>query len=431
MSAELLEEKDRNLIVSSMAENLIGSEIIQLAWHINDKIAKGQKIFNLTIGDFDPKIFPIPKELTQEIKKAYDDNQTNYPPANGTFELRQVVSDYMHTRGCLDYSPEEILITSGARPIIFAIYNTIVDLDEVVIFPVPSWNNNHYAHLTRSRVITVETKPENNFMPSAEDLEPHIREATLISLCSPLNPTGTVFTEEEIHGICDLIVEENNRRGENEKPVYVLYDQIYWQLTLGDTKHYNPVVLNPAMRDYTIFVDGISKVFAATGVRVGWGYGPKKIIEKMKSITSHMGAWAPKAEQVAVAKFLANDKAVNSYLASFRTEILNRVNSFYEKFKKLKSEGYNVDVIEPQASIFLTVKIDLIGMKKPDGTVIKKVRDITEFLIEDAKMALVPFSSFGSPADSTWYRISVGTCTVEQIDEIMNNFRTALSKLRK
>ncbi|MEP7145881.1 MAG: aminotransferase class I/II-fold pyridoxal phosphate-dependent enzyme [bacterium] len=429
MNSELLEVKDRNLIVSSMAENLIGSEIIQLAWYINDKIAKGQKIFNLTIGDFDPKIFPLPKELTQEIKNAYDDNQTNYPPANGTFELRKVVSDYLHERGGLDYSPEEILITSGARPIIFAIYNTIVDLDEVVIFPVPSWNNNHYTHLTRSRVITIETKPENNFMPSAEDLEPHIKKATLISLCSPLNPTGTVFTEEEIKGICDLVVDENNRRGENEKPVYVLYDQIYWQLTLGDTKHFNPVVVNPAMRDYTIFVDGISKVFAATGVRVGWGYGPKKIIDKMKSITSHMGAWAPKAEQVAVAKFLADDAAVNSYLKSFKIEILNRVNAFYKKFKELKSEGYNVDVIEPQASIFLTVKIDLIGLKKPDGTKISETKDITEFLIEDAHMALVPFSSFGSPTDSTWYRVAVGTCTVEQISEIMNNLKNALSKL--
>ena len=131
-----------------------------------------------------------------------------------------------------------------------------------------SWNNNHYCHLTRSRVITVETRPEDNFMPTAKELEPHIKQATLISLCSPLNPTGTCFTEDEMHKICDLVVEENLRRGNDEKPLYVLFDQIYWQLTLGDTKHYNPVVINPAMRDYTIFVDGISKVLAATGVRI-------------------------------------------------------------------------------------------------------------------------------------------------------------------
>ncbi len=429
MNSELLDVKEKNLIVSTMAENLIGSEIILLAWQINEKIAKGQKIFNLTIGDFDPKIFPIPEKLTEEIKKAYDEHQTNYPPAEGSMELRKVVSKYIKEKGNLDYNTDEILVTSGARPIIFATYNTVVDLDEIVIFPVPSWNNNHYCHLTRSRVITVETRPEDNFMPTAKELEPHIKQATMISLCSPLNPTGTCFTEDEIRRICDLVVEENNRRGDDEKPLYVLFDQIYWQLTLGNTKHYNPVVINPAMRNYTIFVDGISKVLAATGVRVGWGYGPKRIIEKMKSITSHMGAWAPKAEQIAVARFLANNESVNTYLKSFKEEIFKRVDTFYRKFTALKNEGYNVDVIAPQASIFLTVNIDLIGMKKEDGTVISSTKDITDFLIEDAKIALVPFSSFGASADSTWYRVSVGTCTVEQINEIMENFREALSKL--
>jgi len=429
MNSELLDINEKNLMVSSMAENLIGSEIILLAWQINEKIAKGQKIFNLTIGDFDSNIFPIPDKLTEEIKKAYDEHQTNYPPAEGSLELRKVVSKYIKERGNLDYATDEILVTSGARPIIFATYNTVVDLDDIVIFPVPSWNNNHYCHLTRSRVITVETRPEDNFMPTAKELEPHIRQATLISLCSPLNPTGTCFTEDEMHKICDLVVEENLRRGNDEKPLYVLFDQIYWQLTLGDTKHYNPVVINPAMRDYTIFVDGISKVLAATGVRVGWGYGPKRIIEKMKSITSHMGAWAPKAEQIAVARFLANSDEVNKYLASFKGEIFKRVDAFYKKFTALKNDGYNVDVIAPQASIFLTVKIDLIGLRKEDGTLISSTKDITDFLIEDAKIALVPFASFGASADSTWYRVSVGTCTVEQINEIMENLREALSKL--
>lgn len=428
MNEAELEVKDKTLQVSTMAENLIGSEIIHLAWIINDKISKGQKIFNLTIGDFDPNIFPLPEELTEEIKRSYDENHTNYPPAEGTYLLRKIVSDFIKKRGNLDYSPEEILVTSGARPIIYAAYNTIVNPNDVVIFPVPSWNNNHYTHLTRARAVTVETSSENNFMPTAKELEPYVKDAALISLCSPLNPTGTVFSENEIKDICDLVVSENIRRGDS-KPLYVLFDQIYWQLTLGDTVHYNPVVVNPAMRDYTVFVDGISKSFCATGVRVGWGYGPKRLIEKMKAITSHMGAWAPKAEQVAVSRYLENDKAVDSFMDSFKDGIFRRVEKFYEKFVDLKNEGYNVDVIAPQASIFLTVKVDLIGKTKKDGTKILSTKDITDFLIEDAKMALVPFASFGSSPDSTWYRVSVGTCTVDQIDEIMENFKKALSTL--
>lgn len=429
MATATAELKEKNLIVSSMAETLIGSEIIFLAWQINEKIAKGQKISNLTIGDFNPKIFPIPQGLRDEIKRAYDENETNYPPAEGSMDLRKEISKYMSKRLGLNYGTDEILVTSGARPVIFAAYNTVVDVDETVIFPVPSWNNNHYTHLTRSRAITVETRPENNFMPTADELRPFIREANLISLCSPLNPTGTAFSEQELKNICELVLEENDRRGAEAKPVYILYDQVYWQLTHGDTKHYNPVSIDPGMKDYTIFVDGISKVFASTGVRVGWGFGPKKLIDKMKSITSHMGAWAPKAEQVAVSRFLANEKAVDEYLSKFKVEIADRLHGFYDRFIQLKNEGYNVDAIAPQASIFMTVKVDLIGKKKPDGKVISCTQDITDFLIEDAKIALVPFASFGSSPDSRWYRVSVGTCTLEQINSIMNDFREALSKL--
>jgi aspartate aminotransferase len=429
MSTETIDAKEKKLIVSEMAENLIGSEIITLAWQINERIAKGQKINNLTIGDFDPEIFPIPEELKDEIKKAYDEHQTNYPPANGSNELRKIVAEFLIKNAGLDYNTDEILITSGARPIIFAAYNTIVDLDDVVIFPVPSWNNNHYTHLTRARAVTVETKPENNFMPTAADLEPHIKSATLISLCSPLNPTGTVFSENEIKDICNLILEENNRRGEEAKPVYLLFDQVYWLLTHGENKHYNPVVLCPEMRNYTVFVDGMSKAFCGTGVRVGWGYGPKSIIDKMKSITSHMGAWAPKAEQVAMSRYLTNETAVESFLDTFKEGILKRLNGFYNGFKKLKSEGFRVDAIAPMASIFMTVKIDLIGMKYEDGKVIENTNDITDFLIEKAHLALVPFASFGSSPDSTWYRISIGTCTLGEIDMIMENLKNALKKL--
>ena len=97
--------------------------------------------------------------------------------------------------------------------------------------------------------------------------------------------------------------------------MFVLYDQMYWHLTYGNIKHYNPVSLRPAMRDYTVFVDAISKVFAATGVRVGWSFGPAVIIDKMKAILGHIGAWAPMAEQKAVAKFLQNNEAIDRYLA--------------------------------------------------------------------------------------------------------------------
>src|SRR5437870_4144657 len=113
-----------SLVVSEMAENLIGSEIIRIAAEINEKIKKGERIFNYTIGDFDPKVFPIPSELEEEIIKAYKEGFTNYPEANGILELRKAVSVFLKEYEELDYTPDEILISAGARPIIFGIFTT-------------------------------------------------------------------------------------------------------------------------------------------------------------------------------------------------------------------------------------------------------------------------------------------------------------------
>lgn len=429
MQEKIKETKQKKLLVSDMAETLIGSEIIRLAGEINEKIKNGEKIYNLTIGDFDPEIFPIPAELEAEIINAYEEKQTNYPPANGIPELRKAVSHFLKEREDLNYSQDEILIAGGARPLIYATFQTIVQPYEKVIFPVPSWNNNHYSHLSHAQRIEIITKPENNFMPTVDDLKPYVKDASLISLCSPLNPAGTVFPLRALADICDLIVEENNRRTDNDKPLYLLYDQIYWVLTYGNTTHYNPVSLNPEMRDYTIFIDGISKAFSATGVRVGWAFGPQRVVDKMKSILSHLGAWAPKAEQIASARYMEQKQNVDSYLFNFKNEISKRLNGFYEGFMKLKFEGYKVDAISPQAAIYLTVQFNLHGLKKENGDVLHNTKEITKYILEEAKVAIVPFYAFGDSVDSSWYRLSVGTCRLEEVGSIIDSLRSALKKL--
>ena len=167
----------------------------------------------------------------------------------------------------------------------------------------------------------VATAAENNFMPTASDIAPHLKGATLLSLCSPLNPTGTMFTQKDLAEICDLVIAENASRTADEKPLYLMYDQVYWTLTFGDHKHYDPIHLRPALRNYTIYIDGISKSFAATGVRVGWAFGPQAVIDKMKAILGHVGAWAPKAEQIATAVFLKNDQAIENFMVPFKSQI--------------------------------------------------------------------------------------------------------------
>ncbi len=390
----------------------------------------GEKIYNFTIGDFDSSIFPIPKKLEEEIIDAYQNKFTTYPPAEGILALRQSVAAFIKEREGLDFNTNEVLIAAGGRPLIYTLYRALVDKEDKVIYSVPSWNNNHYVHFNEGRHVLIEAARENNFMPLAEDIKPHLTNAVLIALCSPLNPTGTVFKKEELEKICDMVLEENGRRGEDEKKLYVMYDQMYWTLTFGETVHYNPVSLRPEMKDYTIFIDGISKAFAATGVRVGWALGPEHVLSKMKAINSHVGAWSPMAEQHATAKFLAEKKIIDQYLLHYKKELEERLQLIYEGFQKLKSEGFSVDACAPQAAIYLTIQISLVGKTTPGGELLTTQSDVTSYILNEAKLAVVPFYAFGAPKDSDWYRLSVGTCKKEEIPEMLGKLREALGKLK-
>jgi aspartate aminotransferase len=238
-----------------------------------------------------------------------------------------------------------------------------------------------------------------------------------------------MLTKEELEKICDLIVEENKSRAPHEKKLFLLFDQMYWTLTFGNNEHYNPVTLRPELKEVTVFVDGISKVFAATGVRVGWSLGPETIISKVKAILSHVGAWAPMAEQVATAKYLLQKEAIDAYLVEFKKAIHYRLTEIAKGFQQLKSEGFAVDVIEPQGAIYLTIKIDAAGKKKADGTLLETQADVTQYLLDEAKLAIVPFYAFGASKKSPWYRLSVGTCREEEIPEFLGKLKEALGKL--
>ncbi len=416
--------------LSHLSETLIGSEIVKLGGEIREKIRLGEQIFNFTVGDFDPQVFPIPQALEDEIIEAYRQHFTNYPLAEGNLDLRQAIAAFTKEWEGLDYAISEFLVASGGRPLIYAIFRAIVDKGDKVVYAVPSWNNNHYTHFVEGEHVVVEVGPEHNFMPSADSLAPLLKGATLLALCSPQNPTGTVFQKEELEKICDLVLQENATRSKEDKKLYVMYDQMYWHLTYGDIQHYNPVSLRPAMREYTIFVDAVSKVFAATGVRVGWSFGPETIINKMKAILGHIGAWAPMAEQKGVAKFLYKKEAIAAYLDHFKGEVEERLRKIYTGIIALKADGHQVDAVTPQAAIYLTIKIDLAGKRTAVGNILETQADVSAYLLNEAKLAVVPFYAFGAAKTSPWYRLSVGTCKKEEIDGMLRLLQQALEKLQ-
>jgi len=407
-----------NYKLSKLAENSNSLSISNLSEKVDEKNHNGDEVFNFTLGDFAPKEFPIPIKLEEEIIKAYREKKTNYPFIGGMKELRQAISNHIKLHGQFEYDPSDIIVASGVRPLIYLIFKTLLDPKEKAIYTAPSWNTQHFIDLASATPVIVEAKPENNFLITPEELKPHIKDAVIVNLNSPLNPCGTIFDQNTLKEIFDMIVEENRKRAkEGRKFLYVLFDIIYWLMIYTESKYTNPLSLNPKIKDYMVFIDGISKCFAATGVRLGWAFGPKPIIAKMRSMLAHLGAWAPKPEQIGTAKFLNQQGEVTNYLETFKKEILTRLNILYTAIKKLKDEGHKVDAMEPQGAIYLSVKLDLVGAKTPEGKTLQTIDEIQEYLLDEAKVAIVPFHLFGTSKELPWFRISVGTCSISDAEK--------------
>lgn len=414
---------------SAMAETLIGSEILKIAADIRAMVAEGRTICNLTVGDFSPAEFRIPRFLEENIIEALERGETNYPPSDGMPILKKSILAFYERWLDLRYPLESVLVTGGSRPGIYGTYRAIVDPGDVVVYPVPSWNNNHYCHQVAAEGVAIQCSSEEAFLPTRKLLAPVLRDARLVALNSPLNPTGTAFTREVLEGICDAVLEENARRARSDRPLYVLYDQVYWMLTFGATKHYNPVGLRPELEPYTIFIDGISKPFAATGVRVGWVVGPADIVQKMSSIIGHVGAWAPRAEQVAVAKLLGATEVIRAYHRKMKADVQTRLDALYKIMVALRKEGFPVDVIPPMGAIYLSARFALNGKRTPQGETLTTNEDIRKYLLHSAGLAIVPFQAFGMKEESGWFRLSVGAVSPEEIAEMAPRLRSALADL--
>ena len=173
---------------SDMALNMASSRILVIAYAVRERIAAGADVANFTVGDFSPQQFNVPMELKTEIKAAFDRNETNYPPAHGTPELRSALRNHYRRDLDLDYPEDAFVVASGARPVLYAAYRCLLNPGEKVLTPAPSWNNNNFCHLVGAEHVVVPTRAEDGFMPTAESLAPHLGTARLLVLCSPMNP---------------------------------------------------------------------------------------------------------------------------------------------------------------------------------------------------------------------------------------------------
>ena len=401
--------------LSKIGNGIIGSEIIKISQQIKE-ISKTKKIQNLTIGDFDSNINPIPEKLKEYIIESYNKNLTNYPLSAGQLNLRQSISEYLKKRQGVEYGENEILVGGGVRPLIYTIYKTLVNSGEGVIYPVPSWNNNHYSFLHGAIKQEIECKPENSFFPTIKDIDMNINDKTsLICICSPQNPTGRVIDPKTLKGICELIVHENKHRANQvgSRPLYLFFDQIYSDLSI-DGSFVHPLTVCPEIRDYLICVDGVSKSLCATGIRVGWVFGPQDIIGKMTEVFSHIGAWAPKPEQNAVGMYL-NDYEEMVEFVTKKTKQYSKISTkICDKIEELKNRNFNIDYQKPEGGIYISIYLG-------ESLSFPSMESYTKFLINRCGIGLVPFEYFGSKENKGWFRMSIGGVDPNNVEDILKS----------
>ena len=419
--------------MSDVARGMHISGILKISIEIRAMVAAGKKVYNLALGDFDPRYFPAPEKLVLSIQRALKNGATNYPPPFGLSALRQAVGDYVERSCGVRYPMESILISCGGRPIIYGAYRTVVSPGDTVVYSVPSWQNDSYAWLSGAREIEVEAHSRNGFQPTLDELAPHLKDARLLCLCSPGNPTGTAMEPEVFRSILEAVVEENHRRERSGsgggKPLFVLYDQIYGALRVKGDKQRYAVALVPECAQYVMSMDGISKAFASTGLRLGWVLAPPAIVKKMGDLLSHVGAWAPHAEQVGVTELLNDPDTIVAYRKKMDDDLHRSLGAMHDGFAAMRDEGLPVDVLYPDGAIYVSLRLDLIG-RSAGGKRITDNETIRTLLLEKTGIAVVPFQAFGLKHETGWVRLSAGGISPQEIQEIFPRVRAFVAEFR-
>ncbi|MFL2946740.1 MAG: pyridoxal phosphate-dependent aminotransferase [Candidatus Poseidoniales archaeon] len=406
--------------LSEMANGMERSRILSIAASVRAMIAEGKEVAPFTVGDFSPEQFEVPNELMTGIIEAISQNETNYPPAAGLPELRESLAAWMHHAYDLDVGSDGIIVGSGARPVLYASFRLFLEPGDGLAHGVPAWNNHYYVHLNDSVDIPIAGTPESRFLPTAIGIKERIKEIRVLILNSPLNPTGTCYTKDELKAICDVIIEENQfRKKQGEKPVILVYDQVYSTMTAEHIEHVHPVQVCPEIFDYTITLDAISKSLTGTGLRLGWMALPPSLAPPVIALIGHMGAWPARPIQKAAAKLYSNPKILEDYFMELDERISKRMSILQDRLGKLSK--YGVSYVQPEGGIYLTTRFDLFTQLE-----VSTNEEIRQWLLEEAGVAIVPFQAFGLEEETGWFRISIGAVSLSDISAAMDRLESAL-----
>ena len=387
------------------------SETLAMTRIARELKAQGKDVISLSIGEPD---FNTPEIIKEAGKKAIDDNYTHYPPVPGYADLREAISKKFKRDNNLDYKPEQIVVSTGAKQSIFQTVMALVNPGDEVIIPAPYWvSYKEIVKVAEAKTVFIETNLENNFKVTAKQLEEHITPKTkLIMFSSPSNPTGMLYTKEELKSIADVLVKHPH--------VFVMADEIYEHINF-EGKH-ESIAQFDYIKEQIITVNGVAKGFAMTGWRIGFIGAPLKIAQACNKLQGQVTSATCSIAQRATISAMELDPTKSKDIINMRNKFLERRDLMYKLLKEIP----DIEVILPQGAFYFFPKVNAYYGKSYGKYTINNSNDLAMYLLYEANVALVPGVAFG---DDNCIRFSYAT-TNELLIEAVRRIKEALLQLK-
>ncbi|MBF7095721.1 pyridoxal phosphate-dependent aminotransferase [Alkalibacter sp. M17DMB] len=373
-----------------------------------EMVKSGKDVIGFGAGEPD---FDTPEFIKEAAIQAIKDGHTKYTPAVGVLELRKLISEKLKKDNDLDYSPEQIIVNSGAKHSLSTAFQSILNPGDEVIVPVPYWVS--YPEIVRIAggiPIFVDTEEKNDFKMTASTLEKAITDKTkAVYLNSPSNPVGAVYTLDELKAIADIAVKHQ---------IYVISDEIYEKLVYDEEKHISIASLNEDIKKLTIVVNGMSKSHAMTGWRLGYTAASSEVIKAMGTIQGHAVSHPSSITQYAgIAALTCPQDCINNMIAEYD----KRRKYCIERLDKITELSY----IYPKGAFYVFINISGVYGKKYRGTTIQSSMDFANLILDNEMVALVPGIAFGA---DNFVRISYAT-SMEEIAKGLDRIENFLKEI--
>jgi len=421
-------DKAPKTMISNRISSIGASETLRISAKAKELAAQDIDVIDLSVGEPD---FPTPDNVKQAGKRAIDENVTRYTPSPGLLDLRKAIAEKLKRDNAVDYAPDEIIVSSGAKHSLYNVFMAILNEGEEVIVPAPYWvSYPHQVTLAGGKAVIVEAREEDGFRLRPDVLKAAITPRTkAVIINSPSNPTGAAYSREELEALCGVAA------GATKAGLVIVADEIYEKMVYDGFRFTSVASLGKDIKERTVLINGVSKSHAMTGWRLGYAAGPKDIISAMNKVQSHSTSNASSISQMAALEAL---RGPQTEVARMVVEFEKRRNYMVREMRRIP----RVSLVEPKGAFYVFPNFSGYYGKAAEGKATggagarvggagdkTKITDswtLGDFLMDMAHVAVVPGAAFGN---DRCIRLSYAA-SMEKLEKAVTRITEALTKLR-